>query len=898
MTKEKGSEKFSLLRACIVLALTMPLAGCGGSSGGLLEGGEGDAESGDVNIPVELPMASGRQVVTGLAPGQSGHFSTDGQANGQATGNPADYGEHVDDQRLLYWNFQLKPGEFQEVDGRTPDFTPRDGVNIWLDDFGVPAVYADTVSDLWFGAGYIAAVQRLFLMDGVVRTAKGTLAELTGPATVPADIQQRILSYTEAEYLAIFDALPQLAKDIVNGYIAGANLRINEVLADPNLLPAEYTLLSSLPVELTISDVLASGVFITRFVAAEGGNEFENVQALQELEALHGVANGRSIFLDFFWTDEENAALTIPPSEARFTNVTTPAADRMAVFTAQADWAATLPLELKDGPGTGAAPEPSPAPLPLSTAQNSSSRTSSADGDQARAAAARAAEYLSDYLTNLHGGSYMAAIHGSKTASGLPILINGPQLGYDYPTQLVELEVHGAGFHARGATVPALPVVGIGFNENIVWGVTTGYSKTIDSFVVDTSVGSGPNQYLHDGQIKDMDCRTERINYRQAPMGVPAGPPVFFVDQEVCRTVHGPVVARTSDGNFARAVQYAMWMREIDTINGIIGWQMAEDLDDFHAAMAQVTWNENTMYAGADGNIAYYHPGLHPVRHPDTDQRLPNLGDGSQDHQGSMPFSETPQIINPAQGFIANWNNKPAAGWGDGIGGNAITLPAGTEQRVTNWIDILARNDNFEFADMLLLDRDTGTRDPRARAFVPLITAARTSGILTAAQEALADRVSGWDQYHYNQAIDITDENATDTPGATIFDVIIRQLRQDLFASVLPADMFDRMSRVGFHEYDASPMDNVMLRLLNPSASSIDIRFDYTRGRTTNEILRDAIEAARIQMEADFGSTNPDQFTRIHHRDEVCSLTGGVIGPCITMPHQDRGSWNHIVGFE
>lgn len=886
----KCSHALSVVTASLLGGL---LIACGGGGGGGFSADSNTNTGQNVNSPPPATAAS-RQVINGLPPGQSGHFSAANNTAGTASGNPADFGEHVDDQRNLYWSFQLKPGEFQNVQGRNPDFTPKEGVRIWLDDFGIPAVYADTVSDLWFGAGYIAAVQRLFLMDGVRRQAKGTLAELAGPSAVPADIQQRILTYTEAEYLAIFAGLTQTARDAVTGYVAGANQRIQEVLADRSLLPHEYNVLTIDPAPITISDVLASGVLITRTVAAEGGNEFENVEALQQLEAsLPTVADARNVFLDFFWTDEENAALTIPPSEARFSNITTPAADRMTVFTTQADWAAGLSLELKEGPGTGASPVPSATGLPATAV----ARVTGLNSTQ-QAQGANAADKLVDFLTNLHGGSYMVAISGSKTESGLPILINGPQLGYSYPSLLWELEVHGAGFDARGATVPGLPAIGIGYGERIAWGLTTGYSKTIDSFVEDTSVGTGPNQYMHDGQIKTMDCRSERINYRRSAGPLPFGPADLFVNEEVCRTVHGPVVARTADGNFARTVQYAMWMREVETIEGIIGWQMADNLIEFNAAMAQVSWNENTMYIDADGNIAYYHPGLLPRRDPDTDQRFPNLGDGSQDHQGLLSFAETPKIINPAQGYVANWNNKPAAGWGDGIGGNAITLPAGMEQRVTNWMDSVGARNDIAFDDMLDLDRDAGIRDPRARAFVPLISAVRGASILTPAQTALADRVAGWDQNHYNLAIDINDENATDTPGATIFDAIIRNMRQDLFGGILSATLFERMSRTGFHEYDASPMDNVMLRILNPGSSTIAIRHDYTRGRTVNEIIRDAIELARVQLETDFASTNPDDFTRIHHRDNLDSLTG-VVGPDgFTMPHQDRGSWNQVVGFE
>ncbi len=822
------------------------------------------------------------QVMTSLPPGQSGYFSTEGQALGMVTGNPADYGEHIDDQRLMHWSSQFKDGRFQDIRGRQPDLSPREGVSIYFDAFGVPAVYAESVEDLWYGAGYVMAQQRLFLMDGVRREARGTLAELTGPNTVPQDIKTRVLTYSEAEYQAMFEGLSETARQSISGYVAGVNDRIAEVLADPTLLPAEYGLLSSLPEPLSITDVVAAGVLMTRFVAAEGGNEMENVIALKQLQEMHGEQKGRRIFRDLFWVDDPKAAVTIPPGEGRFSNITTPPGERLAVFEAQADFAIGLPDELLRGPGTGDAPAPA-APLL---------------GKALRHPAAQAARYLQAFLGNLHGGSYMVVLRGDKTANGLPLMYNGPQLEYTYPSTLVELEVHGAGFHARGATVPGLPVVGIGNGKRIAWGLTTGYSKTIDSFIEDTSVGDGPNQYRHAGTVKDMDCRTETVSYRQAPDGVPAGPPVFSEEVEVCRTVHGPVVARSGDGSLARSVQYAMWGREVDTIEGIIAWQQADNLAEFRQAMELVTWNENTMYVDADGNIAYFHPGLHALRHPSTDLRLPNRGTGEQDHLGFMAFEDLPQSINPAQGWLANWNNKPALGWGDGIGGNAITRPSAPVQRVVNWQRLLAAENGIDLQRLIELDRQAGRIDVRAQAWQPLIRQALGSGVLGAQEAALASLLAAWDGLHYNPEIDIEDEGALDRPAETVFDVFVRAMRQQMFGDVLPEALFERMSDVGNHEYDASPLDNLVLKVLNPGISGIPLLEDYSQGLQPAAWIQQGLLLARVILEAEYGSSDLQDFRRVHHRDSVCSLTGGVIGPCLTMPHQDRGTWNEIIGFD
>lgn len=857
------------------------LAGCGSSSA---------PADGDTTVVDTPPPASSRQVVNILAPGQSGFVSNDGQAAGSASGNPGDFGEHLDDQRLLYWSSQFKPGEFADVSQMTPQ-TPADGVRIYRDDFGVPIIYGDTAFDVGFGIGYATNEDRLFLNDAARRLAKGTLAELTGSGTVPDDIQARVLGYTEAEYQSFFDAIPEAGQQLVMGYVAGANAWVDVVMGDPSLLPVEYTLLTSTPAEFVISDVLASGVLITRSVASEGGNEFDNVAALRELETIHGdTATARQVFLDANWIGDTEAAVSVPPSEATFSNIGTLPAGRADAFTAMADFADTLPLALATGEGTGDAPVPNPGVGAAKFGQSISPTQ--------RKATQTLIERIRQTFSKNGGASYMAVVAPERTTTGQAMLINGPQLGYGYPTQLHELEIHGGGFDARGSSAPNLPVVGIGYGERTAWGLTTGNSKTIDSFVETLDPGD-PNRYRHNGQTLDMDCRDEVVNYRLASNGVPAGPASFSETVEVCRTVHGPVVARSNADNMARSVQYAMFFREIDTIVGVLDWMRVDTLSEFSAAMSRVTWNENTMYADADGNIAYWHPGLHPRRRTGGDQRLPLPGTGEFDHLGLLTFAETPQIINPDQGWLANWNNKPAVGWGEGVGGNALSLPAGNAQRVTNWQELLAADAQVSFDELLAMDRTVGLVDPRAQIYLPIFTALRNDNTtLTQRQQDLLDVVISWDRLHHRDDLDIEDEEATDTPGATVFDVFVRALRAELLGDDLPEAMFNRLGAVGNHEYDAPALDNLVARVLAPETSSLTPVFDFTDGQSTDAVLIAALDAADVQLQDSFDSMAIDDYRRIHHRDNVCSLTGGATGPCITMPHQDRGSWIHAVAFE
>src|SRR5690554_2696599 len=68
----------------------------------------------------------------------------------------------------------------------------------------------------------------------------------------------------------------------------------------------------------------------------------------------------------------------------------------------------------------------------------------------------------------------------------------------------------------------------------------------------------------------------------------------------------------------------------------------------------------NWYYADKDGNIGYVSPGYLPQRPANQDIRVPAKGDGTMEWLGIHDFSAVPKTYNPTQGYISNWNNRPA----------------------------------------------------------------------------------------------------------------------------------------------------------------------------------------------------------------------------------------------
>ena len=85
--------------------------------------------------------------------------------------------------------------------------------------------------------------------------------------------------------------------------------------------------------------------------------------------------------------------------------------------------------------------------------------------------------------------------------------------------------------------------------------------------------------------------------------------------------MHGPVQATSRGTAWAR--RYATWQHEMDTLVGLAELNEADTVQQAGRALNKVSWNENTMLADDQGNIAWYHPGRLPIRPKRWDERLP-----------------------------------------------------------------------------------------------------------------------------------------------------------------------------------------------------------------------------------------------------------------------------------
>ena len=126
-------------------------------------------------------------------------------------------------------------------------------IAIRRDGYGVPHVTAGSDGDAAFGLGFCLGQDRTFQLEVLLRTVRGTLAELRGPAALPADRLSRRIGFrlgAEQQLTASDPAVQRWVEAYVRGLAAGADVGLPR-------RPHEFVLLRSRPTTWTVSDVVA-----------------------------------------------------------------------------------------------------------------------------------------------------------------------------------------------------------------------------------------------------------------------------------------------------------------------------------------------------------------------------------------------------------------------------------------------------------------------------------------------------------------------------------------------------------------------------------------------------------------------------------------------------------------
>ena len=106
----------------------------------------------------------------------------------------------------------------------------RQPVEILIDRWGVPHIYAKNEADLFFAQGFNAARDRLFQIDLWRRRGLGQLSAVFGPAFVEQDKATRLFLY-RGDMNKEWAAYGPSAREIAENFVAGINAYIDWLVA-------------------------------------------------------------------------------------------------------------------------------------------------------------------------------------------------------------------------------------------------------------------------------------------------------------------------------------------------------------------------------------------------------------------------------------------------------------------------------------------------------------------------------------------------------------------------------------------------------------------------------------------------------------------------------------------
>ena len=250
-------------------------------------------------------------------------------------------------------------------------------------------------------------------------------------------------------------------------------------------------------------------------------------------------------------------------------------------------------------------------------------------------------------------GSNGFAIAPRLTADGHALLMINPHTSFYFRPEIHM--VSGEGLNAYGAVTWGQFFIYQGFNDRIGWMHTSGGGDVIDEYLETVDRRDGRFVYKYGGAERDVRAKTIALPYKTADGMATRTVTAYF-------THHGPVI-RAQDGKW---VAVRMMDDPMHALMQSYGRTKARDYAAFRKVMdLRTNSSNNTVYADADGNIAYFHGNFIPRRDPRFDWTKPVDGsDPATEWKGLHAVGETITLFNPGSGYISNTNNWPCTGFG------------------------------------------------------------------------------------------------------------------------------------------------------------------------------------------------------------------------------------------
>ncbi len=484
-------------------------------------------------------------------------------------------------------------------------------IELIRDHWGIPHVFAETDAGAMFGLGYAAAEDRAFQMTYTLRIIQGRLAEVMGDihqvrrneTALDNDRKMRTFGFARAVETRVAE-LDDETRGLLRAYADGVNAYFDQAGDDLNPLFAKVGLV---PERWTPADCLLAWWHLAQFFATDGTRDLMHYRNLTQ-----GRAGGRDRLMREMLGRGGNVQDLTPVPQ-----------DDSAAVVRRDDvseaWVKQTHDFIREHGYEDAAEDPETAE----------------EGPKF---------------------SHAWVVDGRVSGTGSAVLVSMPQTPVTNPSLMYEFHICGETFDARGIGVPGSPIILIGWNQNVAWGMTALGADQADLFRLKTD-DEHPGQYEFDGQWNPIRQVTEEIK-------VKGGRSQTLVVRE---THFGPIVNAFA---FSRPEDPLVALQRVpicdrfrDTIQGGLAMMRAAGARDFLDCLKGWRFpTANCLFGDRNGHIGYSTVGALPLRSAEALDQGGAAHDGSESRfgwQAIIPQELVPHVVDPAAGILFSGNHRP-----------------------------------------------------------------------------------------------------------------------------------------------------------------------------------------------------------------------------------------------
>lgn len=446
---------------------------------------------------------------------------------------------------------------------------------VYVDNHGIPHIYGDHQNDAAFGLGYMHAKERYFQMELITRTVQGKMSEILSDKTLGSDNFWRPYEF-ERKSVELLEEYKTKSPAFYE-YIQAYAAGVNEYLLNNDNTDPLYKAIGVEPQAWKPEYSLLATWYMS-YTLTYFNDHIKHQEIISELPEKE---------MNYFYPMKpENLKTILPSAYDNTENLKTEERLLQEVIVSQNLNKFTSPNKFHKGVG-----------------------------------------------------SNNWSVSKLKTDNQATMLANDPHLFLTLPEAFYEAHLILKDLNVYGFSIPGVPVIVSGHNDEISWGITNGEWDLIDKYQLKVK----DDMYYYEGEWIPIDEKQYTIKVK--------GFDDYILTQK--NTVHGKVLKEGdqyySEHWYASSKSYS--------IEAMYNMMKSKNWDHFTGALKEYGYPpQNFIYSDIDDNIGIVCAGQLPER--DSDYRG-GLLDGTVTYVPSKFLDTLWQTYNPEKKFLFSANQQP-----------------------------------------------------------------------------------------------------------------------------------------------------------------------------------------------------------------------------------------------